>query len=59
MLAGEMHKERLVDVPGWLLPLWAPALCKLSSAQWLKSSDKQPQQMLSKETLWTEEEDRV
>lgn len=42
-----------------LLPLCAPALCKLSSAQWLKSSDKQPQQMLSKETLWTEEKDRV
>lgn len=44
-----------MDVPGSL----APALCKLASAQELKTGDKKPQEMFSKETLWTEEKDRV
>lgn len=59
VLAGGAQKRDLWMCQAGLLPLCAPALCKLSSAQWLKSSDKQPQQMLSKETLWTEEKDRV
>lgn len=48
-------EERLMDVPGGP----APALCKLASAQWLKSGDKKPQEMFSKEILWMEEKDGV